>query len=95
MRVEVDLARAEAVAPRGPILLEVRPSSGFPIAVSRKTAVGQGGRAESSLAGRVDRYGWIFTGPTTLFPTACTDPVPGGGSVPVLPVIVTGPVTLL
>src|SRR5262245_57131345 len=38
---------------------------------------------------------WIFTGPTTLFPDVCTDAVPGGGSVPVFPVLVTGPVTLL
>src|SRR5262245_39550662 len=37
----------------------------------------------------------MVTGPVTLLPTACTEPVSGGGSEPVVPVIVTGPVTRL
>ena len=37
---------------------------------------------------------WIVFGPTTVLPTACTGPVSGGGTLPVLPVIVSEPVTL-
>ena len=36
-----------------------------------------------------------MTGPVTTFPTACTGPLSGGGNVPVLPVILTGPITRL
>src|SRR5215470_1308150 len=34
-------------------------------------------------------------GPLTVLPVACTEPVSGGGSVPVVPEIVSGPPTTL
>ena len=40
-------------------------------------------------------YIWIVTGPVTLLPAAWTGPESGGGRLPVLPVIVSGPTTRL
>src|SRR5262245_48983569 len=37
----------------------------------------------------------MLVGPVNLLPAACTEPVSGGGRLPVLPVIVTTPVTRL
>ena len=34
---------------------------------------------------------WILIGPLTTFPEECTGPVSGGGTLPVLPVAVSGP----
>jgi hypothetical protein len=41
------------------------------------------------------RQGVILNGPEIVLPAACTEPVSGGGSVSVVPEIVTGPLTWL
>src|SRR5262245_30818505 len=41
------------------------------------------------------RYEVMRVGPLTVLPAACTEPVSGGGSVPVVPEIVSGPPTTL
>src|SRR5262249_44621703 len=43
----------------------------------------------------VTGYGVMLVGPKTALPVACTEPVSGGGSVPVVPEIVSGPYTTL
>ena len=56
-------------------------------------APGTPGRAGAPERAR--RYGLILTGPLTVLPVACTEPVSGGGSVPVVPEMVSGPLIWL
>ena len=54
---------------------------------------GSDSRRSPRIGPRTGRYGWIVIWPLTVLPTACTGPVSGGGTLPVLPVIVSEPVT--